>query len=87
VFSASAVAAPALAAEVSIVCPGPTQTHTPSFTGLAAMIAVLAAGFAARYPEKATAMTAGLKQSFRELLELQASSTAEVDVEELWRQF
>lgn len=87
VFSASAVAAPALAAEVSIVCPGPTQTHTPSFTGLAAMIAVLAAGFAARYPEKAAAMTAGLKQSFSELLELQAGSTAEVDVEELWRQF
>ena len=51
------------------------------------MIAVLAAGFAARYPEKAAAMTSDLKQSFRDLLELQAGSTAEVDVEELWRQF
>ncbi len=87
VFSASAIAAPALAAEMSIICPGPTQTHTPSFTGLAAMIAVLGAAFAARYSEEAVGMTANLKQSFRELLELQAGSSSEVDVEELWRQF
>ena len=87
VFSASAIAAPALAAEMSVICPGPTKTHTPSFAGLAAMIAVLGAAFAARYSEEATEMTASLKQSFRELLELQAGSSSEVDVEELWRQF
>jgi DNA-binding MurR/RpiR family transcriptional regulator len=87
VFTASAIAAPALAAEMSVICPGPTQTHTPSFTGLAAMIAVLGAAFAARYSEEAAGMTANLKQSFRELLELQAGSSSEVDVEELWRQF
>ena len=87
VFTASAVAAAALAAEMSIICPGPTQTHVPSFTGLAAMIAVLAAAFTARYPDKGKEMTADLKQSFHELLELQAQSSSEVNVEELWRQF
>jgi DNA-binding MurR/RpiR family transcriptional regulator len=86
-FSASAVAAAALAAEMSVVCPGPTQTHTPSFTGLAAMIVALVAAFTARYPDEAEKMTADLKQSFRELLGLQARSSSEVDIEELWRQF
>jgi DNA-binding MurR/RpiR family transcriptional regulator len=87
VISASEVTAPALAAETTIICPGPTQTHVPSFTGLVAMIVVLVAAFTARYPDKAAAMTADLKQSFRELLALQATSSSEVDVEELWRQF
>jgi DNA-binding MurR/RpiR family transcriptional regulator len=87
VFSASAVAAAALAAETTIVCPGPTQTHVPSFTGLAAMIVGLVVAFTARHPEKAAAMTADLRQSYRELLALQARSSSEVDVEELWRQF
>lgn len=87
VFSASRVAAAALASETTIVCPGPTQVHVPSFTGLAAMIVVLVAAFAARYPEKAAAMTADLQQSYRELQELQARSSSEVNVEELWRQF
>lgn len=87
VFSASPVAAAALAAETTIVCPGPTQTHVPSFTGLAAMIVVLVAALAARYPEKAAAMMADLQQSYREMLALQAHSASEVDVEELWRQF
>jgi len=87
VFSASAVTGAALAAEMSFICPGPTKTHVPSFTGLVAMIAVLAAGFTARYPDKAAGMTAGLKDSFRKLLALQAESSSEVDVEELWRQF
>jgi hypothetical protein len=32
-------------------------------------------------------MTAELHQSYRELLALQAHSSSEVDVEELWRQF
>lgn len=87
VFSASRVAAAALAAETTIVCPGPTQVHAPSFTGLVAMIVVLVAAFAVRYPEKAAAMTADLQQSYRELLELQARSSSEVNVEELWREF
>jgi len=87
VFSASAVTAAALAAEMTVICPGPTHTHVPSFTGLAAMIVVLMAALAARYPEKAAEMTEGLHQSFRELLALQARSSSEVDVEELWRQF
>jgi DNA-binding MurR/RpiR family transcriptional regulator len=87
VFSASPVTAAALAAEMSIICPGPTQTHMPSFAGLAAMIAALVVAYTARYPEKAKAMTEDLHQSFRALLELQASSAAEVNVEELWRQF
>lgn len=87
VISASEVTAAALAAETTIICPGPTETHVPSFTGLVAMIVVLVAAFTARYPDKAAAMTADLKESFRELLALQVSSSSEVDVEELWRQF
>jgi len=87
VFSGSPVSAAALAAETTIVCPGPTQTHMPSFTGLAAMIVGLVVAFTARYPEEAATMTADLQQSFRELLALQARSSSEVDVEELWRQF
>jgi DNA-binding MurR/RpiR family transcriptional regulator len=87
VISASEVTAAALAAETTIICPGPTETHVPSFTGLVAMIVVLVAAFSARYPDTAAAMTADLKQSFRELLALQVSSSSELDVEELWRQF
>jgi len=87
VFSASAVAAAALAAETTILCPGPTQTDIPSFTSLAAMIVVLVAAFTARYPKEAQAMTADLQQSYRELLELQARSSSELNIEELWRQF
>jgi len=87
VFSGSAISAAALAAETTIICPGPTQTHMPSFTGLAAMIVVLVGAFAARHPEKAAAMTADLQQSYRELLVLQARSSSEVNVEELWREF
>lgn len=87
VFSASAVTAAALAAEMSVICPGPTQTHVPSFTGLAAMIVVLVAAFAARHPEQAAAMQANVRRSFQELLSLQTNSSSEVDVEELWRQF
>ncbi|HEY74352.1 MAG: hypothetical protein DRJ03_12150 [Chloroflexi bacterium] len=86
-FSASPITAAALAAETVIICPGPTQVHAPSFTGLAAMITVLVAAFTARYPEKAAAMKAGLQQGYRELLKLQARSSAEVSVEELWREF
>jgi DNA-binding MurR/RpiR family transcriptional regulator len=87
VFTASTIAAPALAAETTVTCPGPTKTHMPSFAGLAAMISVLAAGFMARYPEQAEGMTEDLKQSFRDLLGLQTASTAEIEIEELWRQF
>jgi len=87
VFSSSPVTAAALAAETTIICPGPTKTHVPSFTGLAAMIVALVVAFAARYPEKTATMTADLQQSYRELLALQAHTSSEVNVEELWRQF
>lgn len=86
-LSASAVAPACLVAETTIICPGPTKTHTPSFTGLAAMIAVLMAAAAARDPERAAAMTADLQDSYRELLGLQVASASRVDVEELWREF
>jgi DNA-binding MurR/RpiR family transcriptional regulator len=86
-FSSSPVTAAARAAETAIVCPGPTQTHTPSFTGLAAMIFVLVAAFAARYPERAAAAKADLHESYRELLERQAHTASEVDFESLRRQF
>jgi len=87
VFSGSPVTAAALTAETTVICPGPTRMHMPSFAGLAAMIAVLVVAFTARYPEKAEAMVKDLQQSYRELLALQALSSSEVDVEELWRQF
>jgi DNA-binding MurR/RpiR family transcriptional regulator len=87
VFSASPVAAAALQAETSIICPGPTQTNIPSFTGLAAMIVAVAAAFTARYPEEAAAMTNTLRQSYRELLEMQVESASELNIETLWREF
>ena len=85
VFSASRVTAAALAAETMVICPGSTQV--PSFTALAAMIVVLVAAFAARRADEAAAMQTGLRQSYRDLLELQARSSSEVNVEELWREF
>ena len=87
VFGASSVAAAALEAETAIICPGPTQTDVPSFTGLAAMIVVVVAGFAARYPEEAGAMTEAVRSSYQELLEMQVESASDLDVEDLWRQF
>jgi DNA-binding MurR/RpiR family transcriptional regulator len=87
VFSSSPVAAAALAAKTTIICPGPTQTRVPSFTGLTAMIVVLVAAFAARHPERTAAMRAGLEQSYSQLLALQSQSSSEVDVESVWRQF
>jgi DNA-binding MurR/RpiR family transcriptional regulator len=82
-FSGSPVTAAALAAETTVTCPGLTQTHTPSFTGLAAMIAVLVAAFAARHPERAATARAHLQESYRELLELQVRTASEVDIESL----
>lgn len=87
VFTASPVSAAALAAETTVTCPGLTQMHVPSFTGLAAMIVVLVAAFAVRHPEKVQQMQEDLRESYAELLELQARNSAEVDVAELWRQF
>jgi DNA-binding MurR/RpiR family transcriptional regulator len=87
VFSASPVAAAALQAKTSVICPGPTQTDIPSFTGLAAMIVAVAAAFTARYPEEAAAMTSTLRQSYRELLEMQVESASELNIEALWREF
>ena len=86
-FSGSEVTAAAMAAEIAVICPGPTQVHVPSFTGLAAMIVVLVAAFAARYPEEAAEMKADLQQSYREMIEFQALSSSEVNVQELWREF
>jgi DNA-binding MurR/RpiR family transcriptional regulator len=85
VFTASAVAGAALA--TTIICPGPTQTHIPSFTGLAAIIVAIVAAFTARYPDQAAAMTADFQESFRELLAHQARTITETNVDELWRQF
>lgn len=87
VFSASSVAAAALESEMTIICPGATQTDVPSFTGLAAMIVVLVSAFTARYPEEAKSMTADVRQSYREMLDLQVESASELDIEELWREF
>lgn len=86
-FSSSPVTAAARAAGIAVVCPGPTQTHTLSFTGLVAMIAVLVAAFAARYPEKAAAAKTNLHESYRELVERQVNIASEVDFESLQRQF
>jgi len=83
-FSGSTVTAAARAAEVSVICPGSTQAPTPSFTGLAAMIAALVAAFAARYPERATAAQARLQQSYRQILTLRAQSLSEMDIESLY---
>ena len=87
VFGASSVGKAALEAEASITCPGPTQTDVPSFTGLAAMIVVVIAAFAARYPEEAEAMTDAMRRSYRELLEMQVESASDLDTEGLWRKF
>lgn len=87
VFGASSVAAAALEAETSIICPGRTQTDVPSFTGLAAMIVVVVAAFASRYPEEAGAMTGALRRSYRELLETQVESASDLDIDDLWREF
>jgi hypothetical protein len=51
------------------------------------MIVVLIAAFSARYPERASAARASLQESYQQLLELQAHTSSEVDVEDLWRQF
>jgi len=87
VFSASSVAAAALEAEISIICPGPTQTDVPSFTGLAAMIVVVIAAFAARYPEEVGEMSEAVRRSYQDLLEMEIESASDLDVEDLWRQF
>lgn len=87
VLAASSVAAAALEAETSIICPGPTQTEVPSFTGLAAMIVVMIAAFAARYPEEAATMTEETRESYRALLEMQMDIASDLDVEDLWRRF
>ncbi|HET90950.1 MAG TPA: MurR/RpiR family transcriptional regulator [Chloroflexi bacterium] len=86
-FSASPIAGAALAAETTITCPGVTHVHVPSFTSLVALVAVLAAAFAVRYPEKAAAQRENLCHSFEQILELQTRSSAVVDVEKLWREF
>jgi len=85
-FSASPIAAAALEADTAIICPGPTQTEVSSFTGLAAMIVVLAAAFTVRYPERAEAMKRAVRDTYRELLETQEERSAELDLESLWRQ-
>jgi hypothetical protein len=51
------------------------------------MIVVVAAAFAARYPEEAGAMTGAVRRSYRELLEMQVESASDLDTEDLWREF
>jgi hypothetical protein len=51
------------------------------------MIVAVAAAFTARYPEEAAAMTSTLRQSYRELLEMQVESASELNIEALWREF
>jgi DNA-binding MurR/RpiR family transcriptional regulator len=87
VFTASPVSAAALEAEASIICPGPTQTDVPSFTGLAAMIVVVITAFAVRHPDEADTMTGAVRRSYRRLLDKQEKMTSELNVEDLWRQF
>lgn len=87
VFSASPVAPVALEAETTIVCPGPTQTKVPSFTGLAALIVAVVAAFTVRHREEAEAMQGAVQESYRDLLGKQQASVSEVDVEDLWRPF
>jgi DNA-binding MurR/RpiR family transcriptional regulator len=87
VFSDSPVTAAAIAAETIVICPSPTQTQNPSFTGLAAIIVVLIAAFSVRYPERAATGRAELQESYRRLLDLQVHISSEVDVEDLWRRF
>lgn len=78
-LSVSEVAPAALAAETSIVCPGPALTHTPSFTGLAALIVALGAALAVRDGSRAAATEARLHESSRRLLELRALATPPVE--------
>lgn len=85
VLAASPVAAAALEADASIICPGPTQTDFPSFTGLAAMIVALMSAFAARHPEEARNVTEEMQRSYEGLLESQTEIASNVDVGELWR--
>lgn len=87
VLGSSSVAAAALEAETSLICPGPTQTDIPSFTGLAAMIVVVVVAFAARYPEEAEAVTEAMRQTYQKLLKMQVEHASDLDVEDLWRQF
>lgn len=87
VISDSPVTAAAIAAANTVICPSPTQTQTPSFTGLAALIVVLIGAFSVRYPERAEEARNDLQESYRQLLELEAQTSSEVDVEDLWRQF
>ncbi len=85
-LSASPIAATALEAETGIICPGPTQTHVSSFTGLAAIIVAVVAAFTVRYPEEAMAIKNAVRDSYRDLLDGQEKRSAELDVETLWRQ-
>jgi DNA-binding MurR/RpiR family transcriptional regulator len=87
VFTASPVSAAALEAETSIICPGPTQTDVPSFTGLAAMLVVVVTAFAVRHPKEADTMTGAVRESYRQLLDKQEEIVSELNVEDLWRQF
>jgi len=87
VFAASSVAAAALEAETSIICPGSTQMDVPSFTGLAAMIVVVMTAFAGRYPEEAGSMTQDMRDGYRELLEMHRDISSSLDIEGVWRHF
>lgn len=74
VFSDSPVAAAALAAEITTVCPSSTNSPIPSLIGLAAMIAALASALAIRYPEKTSTQIADFKRAYNDLMAFQSYS-------------
>jgi len=84
-FSASAGAGAALQADISFICPGPTQTEYLSFGGLAVMISAIAVAFTVRYPKEAAVLKQALQQSYGQLLRMQAERASELDIQALWR--
>ncbi|MGD2147070.1 MAG: MurR/RpiR family transcriptional regulator [Anaerolineae bacterium] len=84
-FSASPVAGAALQADISFICPGPTQTEYLSFGGLAVMISAVAVAFTVRYPGETAVLKGALQQSYGQLLRMQAERAAELEIEAWWR--
>jgi DNA-binding MurR/RpiR family transcriptional regulator len=84
-FSASPVAGAALQADISLICPGPTQTEHLSLGGLAVMISAIAVAFTVRYPKEAAALKQALRQSHGQLLQMQVERVSELDIGALWR--
>ena len=54
---------------------------------MAAMIATLVTALAIRHPDQAAETKENVQQAYRELVKLEAHSSAEVNLTELWREF